>query len=307
MAGAAPEPPSDPTWGAGASASGSAPGRVSVVVPTRGRAQALARCLAALRAQTLECELIVVDDAERPDPQVLRLAADAGARVVHTGGAGPAAARNAGARAARGRIVCFTDDDCLPDRRWAELLAASCPQDGAVAGETVNARPADPWAEASQLLTSELQRASLDRADGTLGFAPTCNLAASAELARELPFDETFPVAAGEDREWCARLRARGRKLRYQPAAIVRHEQSLGGARGFLRQQYRYGRGAAQLRARGRRLAGAGTRRRLLAEALRAGPRVAWRTALAQLAVAAGYLVARVSSPGGRPASSGAE
>jgi glycosyltransferase involved in cell wall biosynthesis len=267
---------------------------VSVVVPTRGRPRALARCLAALRAQSLDCELIVVDDAERPDAETRRVALEAGARLVHTGGAGPAAARNAGARASRGRVVCFTDDDCLPDPRWAELLAASCPAHGAVAGETVNARPADRWAEASQLLTSELQRGSLDPASGTLGFAPTCNLAVSVELARELPFDESFPSAAGEDREWCARLRERGLELRYQPAAVVRHEQSLGGARDFLCQQYRYGRGAARLRAGGRDLAGARTRAALMRAGLRAGPRVAWRAALAQLAVAAGYLAGRL-------------
>ena len=34
------------------------------------------------------------------------------------GAHGPAAARNAGWRAARGAIIAFTDDDCIPDPRW---------------------------------------------------------------------------------------------------------------------------------------------------------------------------------------------
>lgn len=36
----------------------------------------------------------------------------------------PAAARNAGARAARGRHLAFTDDDCWPEAGWLRELAA---------------------------------------------------------------------------------------------------------------------------------------------------------------------------------------
>lgn len=271
-------------------------------MPTRGRPDALARCLAALRAQTAPCELIVADDSPRPDPQVERIARESGARVLHTLGAGPAAARNAGARAASHPIVCFTDDDCLPDSRWAELLARVCPPAGAVAGETVNARPGDPLAEASQLATSELQRASLDPATGDLGFAPTCNLAVTAGIARRFPFDEAFPDAAGEDREWCARIRAAGVPLRYAPYAVVRHEQRLG-ARGFLRQQLRYGRAAARLREHSTPLASGGQRLAIARAALRAGPRVALASALGQAAVLAGFLAGRVRPRESRRAS----
>lgn len=261
-------------------------------MPTRGRPDALARCLAALRAQTAPCELIVADDSPRPDPQVERIARESGARVLHTLGAGPAAARNAGARAASHPIVCFTDDDCLPDARWAELLATVCPPGGAVAGETVNARPGDPFAQASQLATSELQRASLDPQTESLGFAPTCNLAVAAETIRRFPFDEAFPDAAGEDREWCARIRAAGVPLRYAPYAVVRHEQRLG-IRGFVRQQIRYGRAAARLREHDARLASGGQRLAIARAALRAGPRVALITAVGQAAVLAGFVAGR--------------
>jgi GT2 family glycosyltransferase len=265
---------------------------VSVVVPTRGRSEALARCLEKLRAQTVPCELIVVDDAPGGDRAVERLAAESGARLIQTDGAGPAAARNAGARAASHRVVCFTDDDCLPDPRWAELLATSCPPEGAVAGETVNARPRDPFAEASQLATSELQRASLDPSTGSLGFAPTCNLAVARATAQRFPFDERFPDAAGEDREWCARLRAAGAPLRYAPYAVVRHEQRLG-ARGFVGQQLRYGRAAARLRAHDTPLASGGQRLAIARAALRAGPRVAALAALGQAAILAGFAAER--------------
>lgn len=282
-------------------------GRVSVVVPTRDRPAALARCLAALAGQAEPLELIVVDDGSSGEAlaAIERLVAEAGARLLRGPGTGPAAARNAGARAATGDVVLFLDDDCAPEDGWARALAAACPPGGAAAGETVNADPGDPLAAASQLLTSELQRRSR-RGDGTLGFAPTSNLAADRELALRLPFDESFPAAAGEDRDWCARAAATGAAPRYEPRARVRHRQELGGLRGFWRQQARYGRGAARYarataaRGEARALAGPGLRLRLVAAGLRRGARVGALVVLAQVAVAWGYARERVggSAPG---------
>ena len=76
-----------------------------------------------------------------------------------------------------------------------------------------------------------------------MAFAPTSNLACRAEVHRSLPFDEGYPLAAGEDRDWCARLADEGAALAFEPAAWVSHHQQLSW-RGFWRQQSRYGRGA---------------------------------------------------------------
>ena len=269
---------------------------LTVVVPTRDRPDSLVRCLGALRRQGTELELVVVDDGSdsAAAAAIERAVVDAGGEVVRGAGAGPAAARNAGAVAAASGVILFLDDDCEPEPGWARALAAACPPGGSAAGATVNADPADRFAAASQLLTSELQRASL-RPDETLAFAPTSNLAIDRRLALRLPFDETFPVAAGEDREWCARAVAAGVAPRYAPEAVVRHRQALGGFRGFWRQQVRYGRGAAILSAgRAGSLAGPAVRRRLLRAGLSAGVRVGSLVALAQLAVASGYALERL-------------
>lgn len=255
---------------------------ISVVVPTRDRPQALARCLAALARQSAaELEVIVVDDGGG--------AVAPGARLVQAGGAGPAAARNLGARVARGDVICFTDDDCEPAPDWARRLAYAC-VDGAAAGATFAARSAGRAAAASQLLTNTLMRSSLDAASGGLRFAPTCNLACRAQTVRALPFDESFALAAGEDRDWCARLVAGGALLAYVPEAIVVHRPQLG-VRALVRQQARYGRGAVGFRASGGALAGGRFYGRLAHEALHAGPRTAALVALSQTAVAAGALL----------------
>jgi glycosyltransferase involved in cell wall biosynthesis len=255
---------------------------ISVVVPTCDRPMALARCLAALARQRASSplEIVVVNDG--------RAEVDApGARVICASGAGPAAARNLGARAARGSVLCFTDDDCAPGPGWAQRLAEACADGGAAAGTTIADPAAGAAAAAAQLLTNTLMATSRDAATGRLGFAPTCNLACHAETFAELPFDEAFALAAGEDRDWCARLVAGGSPLRHVPDAVVVHRPQLA-VGGLVRQQLRYGRGAIGFAGAGGTLASAGFYRELPRRAARAGAATGTLVALAQLSVAAG-------------------
>ena len=100
----------------------------SVVVPCRDSAAWLPRTLATVAAQTRPPrELIVVDDGSTDDSA--RIARDAGATVVESGGVGGAAARNRGAAVAAGDWLAFLDADDLwyPDRleRTAALVSRS--------------------------------------------------------------------------------------------------------------------------------------------------------------------------------------
>jgi glycosyltransferase involved in cell wall biosynthesis len=88
--------------------------RSSVIVPVRNGAATLPRCLAALRQASADrpgdlFELVVVDD--RSTDEGIEQARAAGARIVPSGSAGPAAARNAGAAQALGEILLFLDAD----------------------------------------------------------------------------------------------------------------------------------------------------------------------------------------------------
>jgi GT2 family glycosyltransferase len=270
---------------------------VSVVVATRHRPAALERCLTALTWQTARpLDIVVVDDGSARAGEVRLVVArtmrDSGpgapqVRIVDGAGRGPAAARNLGVRAARGAIVCFTDDDCVPAPRWAQQLADACAGGGAAAGATVADPAAGHAAAASQLIAHTLQVVSLHA--GELGFAPTCNLACDALVLRALPFDESFPLAAGEDRDWCVRLKEAGVALRFVPGATVEHRPQMGLA-GLLRRQARYGRGAVRFRSAGeeRSLSERAFYARLAREAAHAGPATAALVALSQAAVAAG-------------------
>ena len=277
---------------------------ISVVIPTRDRLDAVSRCLRALTAGgDPGHEVVVVDDGGR-DATALRelVASHPRARLVHAAGRGPAAARNAGAAEAGGEIVCFTDDDCEPAPGWAEVLAVHA-RDGAgiAAGRTVLDADASRFDVAAQTIVEQLQLASLDTATGALGFAPTCNLACSRALLRDVPFDGSFRDAAGEDREWCARAAAAGCPPRYEPRAVVVHRPRLT-AGSFMRQQFRYGRGGVRFRAAARAAGEPASRAPasfylgLAGAAARRGPGVGALVGAAQLASAAGAASERLAS-----------
>jgi glycosyltransferase involved in cell wall biosynthesis len=220
-----------------------------VVVPTRDRPRALARCLAALEAQrnARPFEVLVVDDGSADAPAVEAAVAGAPrARLARLEGAGPAAARNRGAREARGPVVAFTDDDCEPAGHWLSRLAAALDAGAdAACGRTENGLRDSPLAEASQAIADHLVAESFEPAGGP-PFATSNNLACRREVALAVPFDERYGAAGGEDRDWCLRLAAAGLRLVLEPAALVVHRHELS-ARGFWRQHVAYGRGARRM------------------------------------------------------------
>lgn len=100
----------------------------SVVVCTRNRVEQLGRCVEALlAARTGEGEVLVVDN-DPPNDQTRQLVARYPVRYLREPRRGLNWARACGARAARGAIVLYTDDDVVVDRRW--IAAMMEPFDG---------------------------------------------------------------------------------------------------------------------------------------------------------------------------------
>jgi glycosyltransferase involved in cell wall biosynthesis len=272
--------------------------RASIVVPTHGRPAQLRSCLETLAAQEPAgaFEIVVVDDGS-PEPDAIEAAAAGvpATTVVRFGGRGPAAARNAGVAAARGPIVCFTDDDCEPVPGWLAALLHPI-EAGAIAsaGPTVVPPTSDGFARATQLIVDRLIAGSPS------GFVPTSNLACTRGVLGEVPFDERFPLYA-EDRDWCARLRAAGHSHVWVAEAVVVHRLELD-LMGFLRKHERYGRGAFRFRranASFRRLEPPSFYAGLVRDAARSDGGLAALVCAAQLATAVGF-VHEALRPSGR-------
>jgi len=225
-----------------------------VVIAAHGRIAKLQRCLEALAAQTLPrdaFEVIVCDDGS---PEPIAPAVDGfrdrlALTVVRQAQRGPAAARNEGARHASGSLLAFTDDDCTPEDDWLENLVANLDRHPAhlIGGSIVNLLPDDPYATATQLITSCVYD-YYARHPQARRFYSTANLAVpTARFWMLNGFSEQYQRAAGEDYDFCARWTEAGFPNRYAPEATVGHSHGHS-LRSFWRQHFGYGRALLRVR-----------------------------------------------------------
>lgn len=207
---------------------------VSVVIPAYNAAATIGACVRAVCAQAYEgaFELIVVDDGSTDGTAAVARAA--GATVITTPRGRPAAARNAGLRAARGAIVCFTDADCTPRPGWLRELAAPFADPAVVACKGSYATRQTALVARFVQLEYE-DKYDLLRRQQTIDFIDTYSAAyRRAVLLGHGGFDERFDYL--EDQELSFRLAARGCHMLFREAAVVEHFHSAT-LRAYLRKK----------------------------------------------------------------------
>ncbi len=196
---------------------------VSIIIPVYKDEAGLRVCLQEIARQTYpreRIEVIAVDNNEVP---TLVLGNDdfVTVCVVPCTTPGSYAARNAGARKARGEIFAFTDADCRPCADWLEqgvraLLegAGRC----VVGGEVEMLEPVRfTGVSLYQYATGFHQQANIENK----GFSVTANLFCMTDQFERIgPFDER--LLSGGDREWAWRAAAKGVGVIFERQAVVR-------------------------------------------------------------------------------------
>lgn len=192
---------------------------VSIIIPTL-HSPMIGEVLQALYRQSsyhAVGEIIVVGLAEAG-------AVTAPARLVPTGQPlSAAAARNLGASLASGDILLFIDSDCiahpqLVERHLEQHRAGHSVVGGSIVLETDDAY----WRLCDNLLAFTPFLNTMPA--GERPYLPSCNLSISRTLFQAVGgFDEQFAGAAGEDIDLSLRLRNRGQRLFFTPAAQVYH------------------------------------------------------------------------------------
>lgn len=190
---------------------------VTVIIPTCNDWPRLAAGLEALRAQTLDrsrYEIVVVDNAKTAsNPPAL----PEGVLYLHWPNGYSYSARNAGVQVARGRVLAFTDSDCLPARDWLEQGLAAL--DTGVCGGRIDTFSRTGNAAAQYDAHFALRQ---DLNIRRHRFSVTANLFVTREVFDAVgPFVDNSPSSA--DREWCLRAHRAGHPVRYASEALVRH------------------------------------------------------------------------------------
>ena len=229
--------------------------KVSVTVPTRGRAEHVRECVKSILACTgPPFEVIVVDqsDDRLTEEALAPLLGDERLRYLRSETRGVCAARNQGIAASRGEILACTDDDCRVSPDWLERFRQAFerrPEAAVLCGRvavpeelTKNGYAVSYPAENVELTIEGMRRGS---------FPLTANLALRRKTAiRVGPFDEALgaggPLKSGGEPDFLLRVLRCGLRIFDAPEAQVVHLGiRRGTARGELMRKYVFGTGAA--------------------------------------------------------------
>lgn len=233
---------------------------VTVAICTRDRDRKLARAFEALLRMAvpdeLTWELLVVDNAstDRTQGVIAAYSNRLPIRCVIHPVPGVSGARNVALRAARGRLLAWTDDDCVVDPLWLETIWHEFRADpglGGLAGLVAPAGggqrlPAGHPGGARVELTTDGRKLYEN-----LSRVATCNAAFSRDAwARIGEFDEQLGTGtwAGSAEDWDYVYRAVRSRIRvaYCPAMVVYHHHGRHTPEELraLRRNYAVGRGA---------------------------------------------------------------
>jgi glycosyltransferase involved in cell wall biosynthesis len=209
---------------------------ISIVIPVYNGEAFIRGCLESLQSQDYigGMEVVVVDDASTD--KTADVVRKFPVKLIEQQHKGPAAARNLGARSSSGDILLFTDADCVPERNWVSEMTKSFTE--GISGVQGAYKTKQPFLAArfAQLEIEDryelMKKATYIDFIGTYaaGYKKSVFLSAGG-------FDESFPIASGEDPELSFRLAEAGHKMVFNPNAIVyhTHPESL---KKYLRQKF---------------------------------------------------------------------
>ena len=199
---------------------------VSVIIPVYNDTHSLTRCLSALSNQTYShdsFEVIVVDNHSKED---VRTCVEQFERFLYAYEATPGsyAARNKGITIAQGKILCFTDADCIPSLDWIEKGVSKLlevPHCGLLAGR-VNFFFRDPkcptTAELFDSQTFLNQKQYIEKEN----YAATANVFTLKEVFEQVGLFNA-QLKSGGDREWGKRVHAAGYRQAYSNDVCISH------------------------------------------------------------------------------------
>jgi glycosyltransferase involved in cell wall biosynthesis len=216
--------------------------KLSVIVATRNRAQAITPCLnsiadALANAAPLDAQIIVVDNGSTDDtPAILNAWASTSpfpCLPLSEPITGKARALNRALRAADGEIFAFTDDDCRLSEDYANDLLRHHAADTQLVLRGGRVELGDPTDLPFTIDTNPNVRhwsraANSARHENLAGVLAGCNMTAHRALVERLgPFDENFGpgsvVGSGEDTDYIYRAYLAGAILEYVPDMTVFH------------------------------------------------------------------------------------
>jgi len=214
---------------------------LSVIVPAYNAQNTIGLTLRAIAQQDYsgDFEVIVVDDGSK-DQTADTVRSFANVRYVHQSNAGPASARNQGARLAQGEFLVFTDSDCVPHKDWL-----SCLMQGFVAEDVAVVMGSYGIANCESLLARCIYKEIVFRHKNLLPDFPkvfgSYNFCVRKKIFEHVGgFSTEYRYASGEDNDLSYKIIAAGYRIYFERQALVDHYHPTRILK-YLKEQFRHG------------------------------------------------------------------
>ncbi|MFA6268456.1 MAG: glycosyltransferase [archaeon] len=198
----------------------------SIIVPCYNCEKTIKACINSILEQKTKTdfEIILVDDGST-DKTANRINQTKSKKIqyIYQKNAGPAKARNAGTKKAKGEIYLFTDSDCIVESNWLkEMLAPFSDKKVAAVQGAYKTKQKELLSRFSQIEIED--RYEIMRVSKHLDWVGSYSAAYRADVYKQMKgFDESFPKASGEDPELSYKVAEAGWKIIFNPNAVVYH------------------------------------------------------------------------------------
>ena len=222
--------------------------KANVIIPAFNAQRTIKNLLESLISQDYpkeDYEVIVVDDGSTD--ATVRIVKDYSVTYLFQKNKGAGAARNLGAKKAKGKIFIFVDSDCLVSQDWLKNYWQAYqenPQAGIIGGGVRKPKKRNYLAWADYLSSWHNAHECLPR-HWVKEYLPSLNLSVRGEVFKRVGgFWEK--KLTGEDVDFCSRARKIGTGILFEPRLAVWHKNpSLAG---FFKHNFNWGHHASFVR-----------------------------------------------------------
>jgi glycosyltransferase involved in cell wall biosynthesis len=213
---------------------------ISIIIPVYNAEKYIEKLLHSLFNQTYEgdFEIIAVDNKSTDNSRaILDKYKDKVIILDENKKTGPGAARNKGIANSKGRIIAFTDADCVADKNWLKNGIRNINENnGDIIGGKVkfyfSKKPTiSEYFDSTFHLQNEITIKNI-------GAAATCNLFTRKKVFNKIGF---FPELDGEDFIWTKKATKHNFKLKYCKNTIIYHPARK--FKSLFKKQLRVGKG----------------------------------------------------------------